>query len=107
MNEPFILREPGSGTRLSVDAHFASLGLQPRIRLELGSNEAIKEAVAAGMGLAVVSRHALATPLADARLVELPVTGFPVQSNWWTLYPRGKRLSAAAQAFKDWLFTHR
>lgn len=100
-HERFIVRERGSGTRLACDAHFAAQGFTPRVRLELGSNEAIKEAVVAGMGLAVVSRHALATPLADARLLELPVAGFPVQSNWWTLYPRGKRLSPVATVFLE------
>ena len=97
--ERFIVRERGSGTRLACDAHFAAQGFVPQVRLELGSNEAIKEAVAAGMGLAVVSRHALAAPMTDQRLVELPVAGFPVQSNWWTLYPRGKRLSPVATVF--------
>ncbi|QHE78016.1 LysR family transcriptional regulator [Hydrogenophaga sp. PBL-H3] len=97
--ERFIVRERGSGTRLACDAHFEAQGFVPRVRLELGSNEAIKEAVAAGMGLAVVSRHALATPLPDPRLVELAVAGFPVQCSWWTLYPRGKRLSPVATVF--------
>ena len=53
--ERFILREQGSGTRLACDAHFAQAGLYPQVRLELGSNEAIKRSVAAGMGLAVMS----------------------------------------------------
>ncbi len=100
-HERFIVRERGSGTRLACDAHFAAQGFTPRVRLELGSNEAIKEAVVAGMGLAVVSRHALATPVPDHRLVELPVAGFPVQSSWWTLYPRGKRLSPLATVFLE------
>lgn len=100
-HERFVVRERGSGTRLACDAHFAAQGFTPRVRLELGSNEAIKEAVVAGMGLAVVSRHALATPVPDHRLVELPVAGFPVQSSWWTLYPRGKRLSPLATVFLE------
>ncbi|MFW2356878.1 LysR family transcriptional regulator [Hydrogenophaga sp.] len=100
-HERFIVRERGSGTRLACDAHFAAQGFTPRVRLELGSNEAIKEAVVAGMGLAVVSRHALATPVPDHRLIELPVAGFPVQSSWWTLYPRGKRLSPLATVFLE------
>jgi DNA-binding transcriptional LysR family regulator len=62
------------------------------------------------MGLAVVSRHALAPNLHDDRVAILDVAGFPVQSNWWTLYPRGKRLSPVATVFlehieqtaKDW-----
>jgi DNA-binding transcriptional LysR family regulator len=97
--EPFILREPGSGTRLAVDAHFAQLGLAPRVRLELGSNEAIKQAVAAGMGLGLVSRHALAARPAGEGLAVLNVQRFPVPSAWSVLWPAGKRLTPVAQAF--------
>ena len=97
--ESFILREPGSGTRLSVDAHFAALGLQPRIRLELGSNEAIKQAVAAGMGLGVVSRHALAAQPHREGLDILDVQRFPVASAWSILWGQGRKLSPVAEAF--------
>jgi DNA-binding transcriptional LysR family regulator len=97
--ERFIMRERGSGTRLACDAHFAAHGFSAQVRLELGSNEAIKQSVAAGMGLAVISRHALAPNGADENLVELPVSGFPVVSNWWTLHPKGKRLSPLATVF--------
>lgn len=97
--ESFILREQGSGTRLAIDRHFALLGLAPRIRLELGSNEAIKQAVAAGMGLGIVSRHALAADPALEHLVVLKVQRFPVPSSWSVLWPEGKRLSPAALAF--------
>ena len=99
--ERFILREPGSGTRLSCDAHFAQQGFRPRVRLELGSNEAIQQAVAGGMGLAVISRHALAQQPAEDQLALLDVQGFPLQSHWWTLYPRGKRLSPLARVLLD------
>lgn len=97
--EPFILREPGSGTRLACDAHFRELGFAPRVRLELGSNEAIKQSVAAGIGLSVLSRHALAANPADDGLALLPVREFPVRSSWSILYPRGRRLSPIAQEF--------
>jgi DNA-binding transcriptional LysR family regulator len=97
--ERFILRERGSGTRLACDAHFKRAGFVPDVRLEIGSNEAIKEAVAAGMGIAVVSRHALGSKEAGAGLAILGVAGFPVHSNWWILYPRGKSLSPIATRF--------
>lgn len=97
--ERFILRERGSGTRLACDAYFSQWNFKPRVRLELGSNEAIKQAVAGGMGLAVVSRHSLATHLEEDQLVILDVNGFPLLSNWWTLYPKGKRLSPVATVF--------
>jgi len=99
--ERFILREPGSGTRLACDAHFARAGFVPEVRLEIGSNEAIKEAVAAGMGIAVVSRHALGGKSAGPGLAILDVAGFPLHSNWWVLYPRGKSLSPIATRFLD------
>ena len=97
--EPFILREPGSGTRLAGDAHLRQLGLQPRVRLELGSNEAVKQSVAGGMGLGLVSRHALAEDPATEGLAVLPVAGFPVPSSWSVLWPAGKRLSPLAAEF--------
>ena len=101
--ERFILRERGSGTRLACDAHFQAQGFVPRLRLELGSNEAIKHSVAAGMGLAVLSRHALLPALQDETVAVLDVAGFPVVSHWWTLYPKGKRLSPAAAVFLEHL----
>jgi LysR family transcriptional regulator, low CO2-responsive transcriptional regulator len=99
--ERFILREPGSGTRLACDAHFERVGFVPDVRLEIGSNAAIKEAVAAGMGIAVVSRHALGSGGAGPGLAILAVAGFPLHSNWWVLYPRGKSLSPIATRFLD------
>lgn len=98
-DEAFILRERGSGTRLAGDAHFQRLGLAPRVRLELGSNEAIKQSVAAGMGLGLVSRHALAADPRSEGVVVLPVTRFPVPSSWWVIWPQGKRQLPLAQVF--------
>ena len=71
------------------------------VRLELGSNEAIQQAVAGGMGLAVISRHALPQHPSDQQLALLDVQGFPLQSHWWTLYPRGKRLSPLARVLLE------
>jgi DNA-binding transcriptional LysR family regulator len=101
--ERFIMRERGSGTRLACDAHFARSAFLPAVRLELGSNEAIKQAVAGGLGLAVISRHALPTRPEDDQLTILDVTGFPLQSRWFTLYPHGKRLSPIAAVFLEHL----
>ncbi|OPF65637.1 LysR family transcriptional regulator [Hydrogenophaga sp. H7] len=106
-SEPFILREPGSGTRLTSEKFFADHGITMKNRLEVGSNEAIKQTVAGGLGLAVLSAHTVTAELALAELVQLDVRGFPLIRRWHVVVPRGKRLSAAAQAFKDWLFTHR
>ncbi len=106
-NEPFILREPGSGTRLTSEKFFADHGIALKNRLEVGSNEAIKQTVAGGLGLAVLSAHTVTAELALGELVQLDVKGFPLIRQWHVVVPRGKRLSAAAQAFRQWLFTHR
>lgn len=105
-SEPFIQREPGSGTRLTAEKFFASHHMALKNRLEVGSNEAIKQTVAGGLGLAVLSAHTVVSELALGELVQLDVRGFPLIRRWHVVYPRGKRLSAAALAFKDWLFLH-
>ena len=97
--EQFILREPGSGTRLACNAFFAKKRFQPKVRLELGSNEAIKHAVASGLGLSVLSEHALVGRGVKEGLVILPIHDFPILSNWWIIFPKGKRLSPIAQVF--------
>jgi len=107
MNQPFIFREPGSGTRLTAEKFFASQGVVLKNRLEVGSNEAIKQTVAGGLGLAVLSATTVVAELALGELVQLDVQGFPLIRRWHVVYPRGKRLSPAAQAFKDWLYQHR
>lgn len=98
----FILREPGSGTRMATDAHFRRLGFNPSLKLELGSNEAIREAVAGGLGVAVISKHALKGQASDG-VVELDVRGFPLQSQWHVVHHKGKQLSPIAQIFRDHL----
>lgn len=97
--EPFILREPGSGTRLTIERHFAQHGLTPRLRMELGSNEAIKQAIAGGLGISVLSRHTLALEAGQGPLLVLDVATFPLMRQWYVAYPAGKHLSAVAEAF--------
>jgi DNA-binding transcriptional LysR family regulator len=98
-NELFILREIGSGTRLSCNTYFEKHQFFPKVRLELGSNEAIKQAVAGGLGLAIISQHALTHDIEKEGLAILQVEDFPIISNWWILYPKGKRLSPIASVF--------
>lgn len=105
--EPFILREPGSGTRLTTERFFEAEGITLRNRMEMGSNEAIKQTVAGGLGLAVLSASTVVSELALGELVQLDVKGFPLMRRWHVVYPQGKRLSAAALAFKAWLHEHR
>ena len=101
--ERFILRETGSGTRIRAASFFASHEFTPRARMELGSNEAIKHAVCAGLGVSVLSRHALDADLAHDGLVVLDVVGFPLSDAWFLVYPRGKRLSVVARTFHDYV----
>lgn len=103
-SERFILRESGSGTRMAVDQHFKSARFSPLVRLELGSNEAIREAVAAGLGLSVLSSHALGASTAHARgVTTLQVQGFPLPSQWHLVWQKGKRPTPVALAFSDHL----
>ena len=101
--ERFILREPGSGTRMATEQLFRELKFRPRLRMELGSNEAIREAVASGLGVAVLSRHALADGQGEADVAVLKVEGFPLHSQWHVVHPKGKRLSPIAKVFREHL----
>ena len=87
------MREPGSGTRAVVQRMFARHSLSPRVRMELNSDEAICEAIAAGLGISILSRYSVAMEPAGARLVCLDVEGFPLESQWHFVYPVGKHLS--------------
>lgn len=102
-SQRFILREQGSGTRMAVDRHFRRKGFRPRVRLELGSNEAIKEAVAGGLGLGVVSRHALHGREREDGVSVLSVDGFPIPSAWHVVRPRSREIPPIAQAFREHL----
>lgn len=99
--EPFLLREAGSGTRAAVLDLFAQHGMAPMIRMELDSNEAIREAIRAGMGVSILPRYMLALEAENEHLACLDVEGFPLESYWKFVYPVGKRLSPAARAFLD------
>ncbi|MBK8766162.1 MAG: hypothetical protein IPM01_16695 [Burkholderiaceae bacterium] len=99
----FILRERGSGTRMAIDAHFKRLRIRPDLRLELGSNEAIKEAVAGGLGVSVISSHALHGQAAEHGVSVLDVAGFPIESRWHVVRRKGKQLTPIAQVFQEHL----
>ncbi len=101
--EPFIMREPGSGTRRAAQGLFESHGISLKVRLDLGSNEAIKQAIAGGMGLSVLSKHTMALEGLTNQLAILDVVEFPIARNWYVIYPSGKQLSTIAQEFLDYL----
>ena len=97
--EPFILREPGSGTRQATERYFAENNIRPSTRMTLGSDETIKQAIAAGLGLAVLSRHVLTLDAAPGPLREIDVQGFPIARRWYVVRLRGKKLSPLARTF--------
>lgn len=103
--ETFLVREQGSGTRSLMERVFAEKGLAPATPIEMSSTEAIKQGVEAGLGLALLSLHTLEMELALKRLVVLHVEGFPVLREWYIVHRSGKRLSAVAQAFRDFILT--
>ncbi len=100
-NEPFIMREPGSGTRRAVQELFDKNDVKVKVKLELGSNEAIKQAIAGGLGISVLSRHTL-MPYAED-LTILDVEYFPIKRNWYMVYPNGKQLSIVGRTYFEYL----
>ena len=101
--EPFIAREQGSGIREVTRRFFDAADLQPNIIMELSSNEAIKHAVASGLGVSVLSLHSLTLEGGDGPVGVLDVQGFPIDRYWYAVYPRGKKLSVIAQSFLDFM----
>jgi DNA-binding transcriptional LysR family regulator len=104
--EPFILREPGSGIRDATLRVFEAAGLRPTVRMELGSNEAIKHAVVGGLGISVLSLHTLALEGVEGPVAVLDVQGFPILRQWYLVYPKGKELSLVARTFLDFAVQH-
>jgi len=103
--ETLVVREPGSGMRATMERHFAEHGVGYRFGCELGTNEAIKQAVRAGLGLGVVSEQTIELELETGRLVTLPVEGFPIVRHWYVVHRTHKRLSVASRAFRDLLLS--
>ncbi len=101
--EPMIMREAGSGTRKLVERLFHEVDLPLRIRMELGSNEAIKQAVAGGLGVSILSVHTLSLLGESSLLHVLDVQGFPIMRQWHLVHPAGKELSPVARAFQEFL----
>ncbi len=101
--EVLVMREPGSGTRAAVERHFTALGLTVRAGCEFGTNEAIKQAVRAGLGVAVVSAQTIELELQTGCLAVLSVEGFPIVRQWYAVHRTQHRLSAAAHTFRDML----
>ena len=101
VDEPFLLRELGSGSRHVIDEYMRESKTPLKVRLALASNEAIRDLVASGMGLSVLSRHALGHDPQRDGLAILQVAGFPLKQAWNVVHLRNKILSLPAQAFLD------
>jgi len=101
--ETFLVREPGSGTRVAMERFFNERGMKLKTGMEVGSNEAIKQAVQAGLGLGLLSRVTIEQELELKRLVELDIQEFPIMRHWYVVHRKGKRLSAAAEAFRGFV----
>jgi DNA-binding transcriptional LysR family regulator len=98
-HERFIMREAGSGTRLSVDDLLRRRGVKLNVRLTLGSNEAIKHAVAGGLGLGIFSKHAIGMHPEEEGVKVLNVEGFPIEGQWYIVRLRNKPVSIVAREF--------
>lgn len=101
--EPFLIREAGSGARSMARELFEAHGLEPHVRMELSNNEAIKQAIIAGLGVSIMSRYTLGLDVPHEQLAVLDVEGFPIDRQWVIVHPAGKQLSLLAQAFLDFM----
>jgi len=100
--EAFLFREPGSGTRSLFEVFIGDTEIRrAQIGMELGSNESIKQAVMAGLGIALISAHTIAAEVADGRLVCLDVEGLPIVRQWYVVCRTDRPLSAATRALRD------
>lgn len=99
--EPFLMREPGSGARNFTRELFEARGCELRVRMELSNNEAIKQAIIAGLGVSIMSRYTLGLDVAHEQLAVLDVQGFPIDRGWVFAHPAGKELSVVARKFMD------
>jgi len=104
--ETFIMREQGSGTRIAMERFFTEQRAQLTTGMEMSSNEAIKQAVQAGLGLGIVSMHTLELELEMKRLAVLDVQSFPILRHWYIVHLKGKRLSPVASSFKEFVINH-
>ncbi len=106
LQETFILREEDAGTRIAIERFFTGKGMQLSTSLNMSSNEAIKQAVQAGLGLGIVSMHTLEMELTLNRLAILDVESFPLLRHWYIVHRSGKRLSPVAAAFATFVLNN-
>jgi DNA-binding transcriptional LysR family regulator len=99
--ERFLIREPGSGTRDLTERFFADAGISPVIGMQISSNETIKQAVIAGLGIAFISGHTIDSSLDTGSLAILHVEGLPIIRKWFVVHLRQRRLMPAVKAIRD------
>lgn len=102
-DEPFVVREQSSGTRIAMERFFDEAGIRIQASIEMRSNEALQQAVQAGLGLGIVSRHTLELELETHRLVVLDVERFPIMRQWYLVHRTAKHLTPIARAFRDFM----
>jgi DNA-binding transcriptional LysR family regulator len=101
--EPFIMREPGSETRDEIERYLAQRGITLAVSMVIDSNEAIKQAVQAGLGVAIVPLHSVSLEVKTKHLTVLDVEEMLLQRSWFLVYRKGKRFSRVAEAFKNFV----
>jgi DNA-binding transcriptional LysR family regulator len=101
--ETFVVREPGSGTRAAMERFFAEHGVEVRVGMVMESNETIKQAVMAGMGLSFISRHTVGLELRAGELAIVHAPGLPVMRAWNVVRLAAKRPSPPARAFEEFV----
>lgn len=102
-DQSFIMREQGSGTRDSILQLFAEHNISVKVKLELGSNEAIKQAISGGLGISILSEHCLISEGISGELTVLDFQDFPIKRRWYVSYLAGKKLSVIAETFLEYL----
>ena len=105
--EPLLVREKGSGTRMASEQFFAEHRLRPNVRMQLGSNEAIKHAVAAGLGCAILSQHTVGRTPEREGLAVLSVEQMPIRRSWYLVRREGRAETPVTRAFLEYVTTRR
>ncbi|MBL7000922.1 MAG: LysR family transcriptional regulator [Gammaproteobacteria bacterium] len=106
LSHGFVIREPGSGTRMAMERFFNENNKTLNTNMEMNSNDAIKQSVETGLGLGVASMHTLEHELREKRLKIIPAEGFPIRRSWYLVQRKDKRLSPLAEKFRDYVLEH-
>lgn len=97
----WIIRESGSGTRITMSELFKAAKISPHILMEVGNNESIKQLIMADMGISLISRQSAELELNNHLMKVLPVKGFPLRHPWYLITPKGKKMTALVRKFID------